>query len=327
MANGLRKFNRIHGAVMNLGLFTASSRQSIVDLCGAAVVLDLLGWPRVISLPPELGRGMAKTAHGMLPVPAPASLEILAGKPIRAGGPPGEAVTPTGAAILATLCEIGEPPTYVPRRIGYGVGTSRWPDRANVLRMTLADLAEGGALETRTGVVQIEANLDDCPGQLVARAIEGALQAGALDAWAAPITMKKGRPAFLLSALRRFGQDRENEPVPFFVRFRAQFSSIRRIAAGLMSHATTYAARAARVIAKGPTPANISRTVSRSPIAERMRCRSDESRAEKYTVERSMVKRWPYSIISVRVVGRPAMISNSRVRYSPETPLVAQRTV
>ncbi len=196
---------------------------SIVDLCGAAVVLDLLGWPRVVSLPPELGKGMAKTAHGMLPVPAPASLEILAGKPIRPGGPPGEAVTPTGAAILATLCEIGEPPTFVPRRIGYGVGTSRWPDRANVLRMTVADVVpdarlvgavagpsaapyagsatNSGDLSVRAGVVQIEANLDDCPGQLVARAIEAALEVGALDAWATPCTMKKGRPGIVLAAL------------------------------------------------------------------------------------------------------------------------------
>jgi uncharacterized protein (TIGR00299 family) protein len=172
---------------------------SIADLCGAAVVMDLLGWPRAVSLPPELGQGMARTAHGPLPVPAPATLEILRGSPVRAGGPPGEAVTPTGAAILATLCEIGEPPLFTPRRTGYGVGTVRWPDRANVLRMTLAEASD--PLTARRGVVQIEANLDDCPGQLVARAIEAALEAGALDAWAIPCTMKKGRPGIVLAAL------------------------------------------------------------------------------------------------------------------------------
>jgi pyridinium-3,5-bisthiocarboxylic acid mononucleotide nickel chelatase len=171
-----------------------------VDLCGAAVALELLGWPKVFSAPPELGSGLTRTAHGRLPVPTPAVLEILSGKPVRHGGPPGEAVTPTGAAILAELAEVGPLPAFAPRRIGYGVGTSSWPDRPNVLRMTLADPVASAA-EERDGLWVLETNLDDCPGQLVARAIEAALEAGALDAWAAPVTMKKGRPGVLLSAL------------------------------------------------------------------------------------------------------------------------------
>ncbi len=169
---------------------------SIVDCCGAAVVLDLLGWPRAVASPPELGQGLQKTHHGILPVPPPAVLEILSGKTIRPGGPPGEAVTPTGAAILAELFEIGAPPPFAPERSGYGVGTSRWPDRPNVLRLTLGSVAEG-----RGTLILLEANLDDCPGQLVARAIEVALERGALDAWAAPVTMKKGRTGLVLSAL------------------------------------------------------------------------------------------------------------------------------
>ncbi|HEY6106097.1 MAG TPA: nickel pincer cofactor biosynthesis protein LarC [Anaeromyxobacteraceae bacterium] len=169
---------------------------SIVDVCGAAAALDLLGWPRLCATPPELGQGLVETAHGRLPVPAPAVLEILKGTPVKLGGPPGEAVTPTGAALLATLCEVGDPPPIVPERVGYGVGTARWPDRPNVLRLTLGQAAAG---ERRLWV--LEANLDDCPGQLVARAIEAALAAGALDAWAAPLTMKKGRPGFLVGAL------------------------------------------------------------------------------------------------------------------------------
>jgi uncharacterized protein (TIGR00299 family) protein len=176
---------------------------SIVDLCGAAVVLDLLGWPRVFSAPPELGRGIVRTAHGPMPIPAPAVLEILAGKPVRPGGPNGETVTPTGAAILAELCEVGPLPPFTPGRIGYGLGTRTWPDRPNVLRMTLGRLVEaeraGAAGDDALWV--LEANLDDCTGQLVARAIEAALEAGALDAWAAPLTMKKGRPGILLGAL------------------------------------------------------------------------------------------------------------------------------
>jgi uncharacterized protein (TIGR00299 family) protein len=245
---------KVHGIALDeVHFHEVGGLDSIVDICGAAVVMDLLGWPRAVSLPPELGHGFQKTAHGRLPVPAPASLEILAGKPVRHGGPPGEAVTPTGAAILAVLFEIGEPPAFTPRRIGYGVGTSRWPDRPNVLRLTLADevfvrpstpasqgevyaqgererstpshseshasahadptsvrpersreaaesKGEGEAL-WRPGLFELATNLDDCSGQLVARAIEVALAAGALDAWVAPVTMKKGRPGLVLSAL------------------------------------------------------------------------------------------------------------------------------
>src|SRR5512142_1782950 len=133
---------KVHGVpVEQIHFHEVGAVDSIVDLCGAAVVLDLLGWPRVLSAPPELGRGMVKTAHGFLPVPPPAVLELLAGKPVRPGGPPGEAVTPTGAAILAELAAIGPLPAFVPGRIGYGVGTRSWPDRPNVLRMTLAEPA------------------------------------------------------------------------------------------------------------------------------------------------------------------------------------------
>jgi uncharacterized protein (TIGR00299 family) protein len=203
---------KVHGVPLEeVHFHEVGAVDSIVDVCGAAVVLDLLGWPRVISAPPELGRGIARTAHGPVPIPPPAVLELLAGKPVKPGGPPGEAVTPTGAAILAELAEVRALPPFVPRRIGYGVGTVSWPDRPNVLRMTLADAVEGapeggparGAAEGEEAgeLWVLEANLDDCPGQLVARAIEAALEAGALDAWAAPLTMKKGRPGVLLGAL------------------------------------------------------------------------------------------------------------------------------
>jgi hypothetical protein len=141
-------------------------------------------------------------------------LELLAGKPIRPGGPPGEAVTPTGAAILAEWAELGELPPAAPERVGYGAGTRRWPDRPNVLRMTLAEAAGDAPAAPRPGPAEggmrelwvLEANLDDCPGQLLARAVEAALEAGALDAWVAPLTMKKGRPGFLLGALAEPGR-------------------------------------------------------------------------------------------------------------------------
>jgi uncharacterized protein (TIGR00299 family) protein len=201
---------KVHGVpVEDVHFHEVGAVDSIVDVCGAAVALDLLGWPRVVSAPPELGRGLARSAHGPMPIPPPAVLELLAGKPVRPGGPAGEAVTPTGAALLAELAAIGPLPAFVPGRIGYGVGTARWADRPNVLRMTVATeaplgptLSPAGAGERGDPIVWVlETNLDDCPGQLVARAIEAALEAGALDAWAAPVTMKKGRPGLLLSAL------------------------------------------------------------------------------------------------------------------------------
>jgi uncharacterized protein (TIGR00299 family) protein len=196
---------KVHGVPLERVHFhEIGAVDSIVDACGAAVALDLLGWPRVASAVPELGTGTVRTAHGPMPVPPPAVLEILAGVPVRLAGPPGEAVTPTGAALLAVLAEVGPLPPVVPGRIGYGVGTAVWPDRPNVLRMTLGEpgpVADTGAPGGEGVLWVLEANLDDCPGQLVARAIEGCLEAGALDAWAAPLTMKKGRPGILLGAL------------------------------------------------------------------------------------------------------------------------------
>ncbi len=195
---------RVHGVpIEEVHFHEVGAVDSIVDVCAAAVALDLLGWPRVLSTPPELGQGLVQTAHGPLPVPPPAVVEILAGKPVRFSGPPGEAVTPTGAALLAALADVGDPPAMTVERVGYGVGTARWPDRPNVLRMTLGEEARAEAEPKAGALYVLEANLDDCPGQFAARAIEAALEAGALDAWVAPLTMKKGRPGYLLSALVR----------------------------------------------------------------------------------------------------------------------------
>ncbi len=197
-----RAESKVHGVPLEQCRFhEIGAVDSIVDCCGAAVVMELLGWPRAVATPPELGLGLVKSAHGLLPVPSPAVLEILAGLPVRPGGPPGEAVTPTGAAILAGLFELGTPPPLRPGRTGYGVGRSRWPDRPNVVRFTLCDTLEGAAGGTGEPLLLLEANLDDCPGQLVARAVDAALERGAVDAWAVPVTMKKGRPGLVLSAL------------------------------------------------------------------------------------------------------------------------------
>jgi uncharacterized protein (TIGR00299 family) protein len=191
----------VHGcAVEEVHFHEVGAVDSIIDVCGAVVAMELLGWPRALAAPPQLGSGFVKTAHGLLPVPPPAVLQLLLGLPVRPGGPLGEAVTPTGAALLAGLFEIGPLPPHRPMRIGYGAGTVRWPDRPNLVRVTIGESEPVPAAPDQPLVV-VECNLDDGSGQLAARAIEAALEAGALDAWVAPLTMKKGRPGLLLGAL------------------------------------------------------------------------------------------------------------------------------
>lgn len=169
---------------------------SIIDICGAAVVLELLGNPDVFSTPPPLGSGTIRIAHGVVPVPVPATLEILRGVPVLFEGK-GELTTPTGAALLKTFARIGHLPSATVERIGYGLGTKDWPDRANVLRASIAHRTADEA----TAVQVIEANLDDCSPQLLGALIDTLMKQGALDAWVVPATMKKGRPGHLLSVL------------------------------------------------------------------------------------------------------------------------------
>jgi pyridinium-3,5-bisthiocarboxylic acid mononucleotide nickel chelatase len=174
---------------------------AIVDVAGACVGLHLLGVREVYASPLPLGRGSVGTAHGPVPLPAPAVLELLA----RAKAPtmPHEAtlelVTPTGAAILTTLARFEQPRLRL-ARIGYGAGGREQPE-PNVLRVWLGE-REGGEMEGEQLLV-LEANVDDMPGELFGHALEFALAAGALDAWCTPLTMKKSRPAAMLSVLCR----------------------------------------------------------------------------------------------------------------------------
>jgi uncharacterized protein (DUF111 family) len=128
----------------------------------------------------------------------------MIGLPVRDPGFSGEVVTPTGAALLRGFTEmlpsqLGRWPAMIPRAIGYGAGTKDFADRANVVRLVLGELVSSRA---STHVV-LEANVDDVTGEVAAAAIEALLEAGALDAWAQPITMKKGRPAMTVSAIAK----------------------------------------------------------------------------------------------------------------------------
>ncbi len=175
---------------------------AIVDIVGAAAAIAYLG-AEVVGSPLPMGRGFVKARHGVLPLPPPAAVECLRGVPTYGVDVDAELVTPTGAAILATIAARFERwPTFAPERTGWGGGQRELPDRPNLLRVVLgtrpaaADEAGGAASH-----VIVEANVDDLTGEVAAHAIEALLAAGALDAWATPITMKKGRPALTLAAL------------------------------------------------------------------------------------------------------------------------------
>jgi uncharacterized protein (TIGR00299 family) protein len=177
------------------------SVDALFDVVGAATCFEFLG-ARVLSAPVPLGRGHVHTEHGELPVPAPATLECLLGVPTLDAGVDFENVTPTGAAILATVAEDFQRwPAQRPERVGWGAGTRVIAGRPNALRVVLGEPASG--VNAGTELVVLEANVDDMTGELAAHAIQALIQAGALDAWAAPITMKKGRPGLVLAALVR----------------------------------------------------------------------------------------------------------------------------
>lgn len=169
---------------------------SIVDICAAAVVIELLGDPEVMATPPPLGSGTVRSAHGQMPVPAPATLEILRDVPVRFEGI-GELTTPTGAAILKALATVGSPPQLVVEKVGYGVGTKDFKDRPNVVRASLA--VARSAAGAGDGVWVVEANIDDASPQLLGALIEQLLEAGALDAFVVPVVMKKSRPGHLFT--------------------------------------------------------------------------------------------------------------------------------
>ena len=179
---------------------------TLVDICGASLLVDLLGIDRVGCSPLPYPRGLVAAEHGMLPVPAPATLQLLRGAPLEGVDLAAELVTPTGAALVAALApEYGPPPPHVLDRVGYGAGTADFPERPNLLRVILgtASPSPGAA----AAVVLLETNLDDLSPELVPDAAERCFAAGALDVWTVPVVMKKGRPGIVLSALARPGDE------------------------------------------------------------------------------------------------------------------------
>ncbi len=174
---------------------------SICDIVGACVGLDLLDIGAVYSSAVNVGSGTVKTEHGVLPVPAPATSELLTGKPIYARGPTLELTTPTGAAIATTLAVgFGALPPMRVMATGYGAGDYDFPEHANVLRVLIGETS--GAEESTT-VTVLEANIDDSSPQVLGYAMERLLESGALDVTLTPMLMKKNRPGTLLRVIAR----------------------------------------------------------------------------------------------------------------------------
>jgi pyridinium-3,5-bisthiocarboxylic acid mononucleotide nickel chelatase len=178
---------------------------ALVDVCGAMMLLDDLGIEHIGCSPLPYSRGLVDAAHGTLPVPAPATLALLAGAPFVGVETEAELVTPTGAAIAATIVDSwGMLPPLVLERVGYGAARRELADRPNLLRVVLG--AKDHA-DPRGRVSLMEANIDDLNPELVPDAVERCVAAGALDVWTMPALMKKGRPGIVLSALARPGDE------------------------------------------------------------------------------------------------------------------------
>jgi uncharacterized protein (TIGR00299 family) protein len=192
----------LHGVTVDKVTFhEVGAWDSIADIVGAAAALAWLAPAAVTATPPALGSGIIRTAHGLMPVPAPATAAILRGLPVLAEGT-GELTTPTGAAILAVVVGSFSPPP--PMRIlaqGFGAGTREHEDRPNVLRVILGETLGQALPASESEVVLVATNIDDMNPQLAEPLMTALCTAGALDAWFSPIQMKKGRPAVEVSAL------------------------------------------------------------------------------------------------------------------------------
>ena len=189
----------VHGVpVEEVAFHEVGAVDSIVDIVGACLALELLGVDRLVSGPLPMGSGMIQTAHGATPLPAPATLQVLVGFPVVPGPPGREHVTPTGAALVAALAEPGPMPAMTVLGVGHGAGTRDPPDLPNVVRVVLGTERRPDSPEA---VLVIEAQMDDLSGEHLPPLLDALLEAGALDAYASPVLMKKGRTGLLVTAL------------------------------------------------------------------------------------------------------------------------------
>ena len=194
---------RVHGVpIEKIHFHEVGAVDAIVDIVGVCIGFHALGIEKFACSPLNVGGGTVKMAHGVLPVPAPATANLLQGKPTYSNGVQRELVTPTGAAIVATLCDsFGPQPSMSVSAIGYGAGATDLEGQPNVLRIMVGEAAEKTVPGYDQEITVIEANLDDMNPQIYGYFQEKALAAGALDVFTTPVQMKKNRPGTLLTVL------------------------------------------------------------------------------------------------------------------------------
>jgi uncharacterized protein (TIGR00299 family) protein len=194
---------RVHNEpVDHVHFHEVGALDAIVDVVGAAICFDYLKIDRFVCSPLHVGSGMVQMAHGRFPIPPPAVAELLKGVPFYSTDIKGELLTPTGAAIITTVCsEYGPIPQMTTESTGYGAGTREYPDFPNVLRVLLGETDAEAATDERLWM--LETNLDDSSPQIIGHVMDRVLELGALDCFFTPVQMKKNRPGVLLSALCR----------------------------------------------------------------------------------------------------------------------------
>ena len=192
---------RVHNEpIDHIHFHEVGALDAIVDVVGAAICFDALQIERFVCSPLHVGSGMVKMAHGQFPIPPPAVTELLKGVPFYATEIKGELLTPTGAAIITTVCsEYGPIPEMKTGTVGYGAGTREYQDFPNVLRVMLGETEVSGATDERLWM--LETNLDDASPQILGHVMDRVLELGALDCFFTPVQMKKNRPGVLLSVL------------------------------------------------------------------------------------------------------------------------------
>ncbi len=192
--------SRVHGESLNkIHFHEVGNADTLIDSIGASLGLEYLNVKSVICSPVALGFGRIRGNHGILPIPAPATAEILSGIPVYQGDVEGELTTPTGAAIVKTFASsFGNMPPFTVESIGYGCGHNNF-SIPNYLRVFLGKITQGTGFSEE--VVLLSTNIDDMNPEILADCMNSLLETGALDAWIEPVIMKKGRPGFLLNAI------------------------------------------------------------------------------------------------------------------------------
>ena len=190
----------IHGTTLEkVHLHEVGALDSIIDIVGAVYAIESLGVDRVVASPLNVGSGSIRSAHGLYPVPAPATLRLLKGAPIYSGPQQAEMVTPTGALLVSSYADqFGTIPAMTVSAIGYGAGSRDFPDTPNVLRVLIG---EADVTAPTTSVVVIEADIDDMNPQIFGVVMDALLAQGALDVYYTSIQMKKNRPGVLLTVI------------------------------------------------------------------------------------------------------------------------------